>query len=187
MEPDRTIDCVIPAAGRSQRMGQWKPLLPFGAATIIDTVVAAALAACARVILVAGYRGEELARRFEGRPRVLVVPNEAWERGMFSSVQRGAGAVGTARFFITPGDMPWIPSGVYAALAEAESLDVVVPTFGGRRGHPVLLSGNVRRSVLEADPATPAMRGIVARFPAREVPWKDDAILRDADTPEDLR
>jgi CTP:molybdopterin cytidylyltransferase MocA len=24
------VDCIVPAAGRSERMGRWKPVLPFG-------------------------------------------------------------------------------------------------------------------------------------------------------------
>ncbi|MBE3064820.1 MAG: NTP transferase domain-containing protein, partial [Spirochaetes bacterium] len=37
------IDCVVPAAGRSARMGGFKLLLRFGGSTIIDTVVGSAL------------------------------------------------------------------------------------------------------------------------------------------------
>ena len=54
-------DCIVPAAGRAQRMGRWKPVVPFDGRTIIETVVSTALRACSRVVLVTGYRGAELA------------------------------------------------------------------------------------------------------------------------------
>jgi len=181
----RTLDCVVPAAGRSQRMGTWKPLLTFGSATIIQTVVARAASACRRVIVVAGYRGDELARLLRGTSGVEVVQNPEWELGVFSSIRRGAAEVGSERFYITLGDMPWIRPEVYAVLEEPPSADAVFPVFGGRRGHPVLVSQSVRQAVLETDPTVPTMRQVLARFAAREVEWTDDSILRDIDTPED--
>jgi molybdenum cofactor cytidylyltransferase len=183
-EPD-TIDCVVPAAGCSRRMGQWKPLLRFQDATIIETVVGNALAACGRVILVVGFRGQELARRFQRQAGVVIAENPDWERGMFSSIQRGAAEVASARFFITPGDMPWLRPEVYRALRANAPGDAVFPVFDGRRGHPVLVSQRVRDAVLEADPDSPSMRHILSGFAVLQLAWRDDSIHRDIDTVED--
>ena len=186
VSPGEKLDCIVPAAGRSERMGAWKPVLPFGASTIIATVVRNALAACGRVVLVTGYRSAELAALFREEPRVTVVENPEWELGMFSSVRRGAASAGTPRYFVTPGDMPWIAPPVYEALLACRNADVVFPVFDGRRGHPVLFSRRVREAVLAADPATARMRDIADRFPVTELAWEDDSILRDVDTMEDL-
>jgi molybdenum cofactor cytidylyltransferase len=179
-------DCIVPAAGRSQRMGAWKPLAVFRSSTLIETVVHNAIQAGTRVILVTGYRGGELAALFRGTAGVTVVENPDWELGMFSSVRRGAAAVGTRRFFVTPGDMPWITPAVYEALGGLRSADVVFPVFRGRRGHPVLFDRAVREAVLAADPATGRMRDIAERFAIRELAWGDDSICRDIDRVEDL-
>jgi molybdenum cofactor cytidylyltransferase len=178
-------ECIVPAAGRSQRMGRWKPLLPFGHSTIIETVVAAALSVCSRVILVTGYRGDELAALYREEPRVLIVENEDWPLGMFSSIRRGVGSLSAERFFVSLGDMPWIAPGVYTALLRAPLADVVFPTFQGRRGHPVLFNKKVAAEVLRADPAVGSMRDIAAGFSFNELAWEDDTILRDIDTMED--
>jgi molybdenum cofactor cytidylyltransferase len=179
------VTCVIPAAGRSQRMGgRWKPLLPFGASTIAGTVVAAALGACDRVILVAGWRGDELAAAFGGLPRVTVVENPAWEQGMLGSVRRGVEAAGPGPFFVTPADMPWITPAVYERLLDADG-EVVFPVHGGRRGHPVLFGAAAREAVMAPAPGVTRMRDIAERFDIVEVPWDDDAILRDIDTEEE--
>jgi molybdenum cofactor cytidylyltransferase len=179
------VDCVVPAAGQSARMGAWKPVLPFGDSTIVQTVVAAALGACARVILVTGFRGAELAALFRSEPRILIVDNPDWLLGMFSSVQRGLAHVATPRFFVSLGDMPWIGPEVYQALLGADPSPVVAPVFGGFRGHPVLFDAAVRDAALRADPETGSMKEIASRFAATELPWEDDAILRDIDRMED--
>lgn len=54
------IDCIITAAGLSSRMGQWKMMLPWEQGTILDTSIKNALQFCSRIILVTGYRGNEL-------------------------------------------------------------------------------------------------------------------------------
>jgi molybdenum cofactor cytidylyltransferase len=170
-------------------MGRWKPVLRFGGATIIETVVAAALGACSRVLLVTGYRGAELAALFSGQPRVVVVENPDWEQGMFSSVRRGIAEAVTPRFFVTLGDMPWITTAVYDALLRhdaAHEADAVFAAHGGRRGHPVLFRRGVKAAVAAADPARGRMRAIAASFRVAEVTWPDDSVLRDIDTESDL-
>jgi molybdenum cofactor cytidylyltransferase len=180
------VDCIVPAAGSSVRMGRWKPVLPFGDSTIVETVVAAALQVCSRVVLVTGFRGSELAALFAGDARVLSVPNEAWQQGMFSSIRTGSGHVRTPRFFVTLGDMPWIAPAVYEALLGCEDADVVFAAHGGRRGHPVLFRDRVRAAIAAADPVTGSMREIVQSFRIGELAWPDDSVLRDIDTERDL-
>jgi molybdenum cofactor cytidylyltransferase len=181
-----SVDCIVPAAGRSERMGSWKPLLPFHGSTIVGTVVAGALETCSRVILVTGFRGDELAARFAAEPRVIVVENPAWKLGLFSSIRRGAGRVETARFFISLADMPFVDPPVYRTLLDAPRADFVFPVHDGTRGHPVLAGARVREAILAADPATGSMKEIARRLSVVEVPWHDDSVLRDIDTPQDL-
>lgn len=188
------VDCIVPAAGRSERMGRWKLLLPFRGSTLVGAVVEAALAACRRVILVTGYRGGELAARFVDDPRVVVVGNPSWDLGMFSSIQRGTARVETDRFFIMLADMPFVGPSVYRALLEkarserdaAGGADFVFPVHAGRRGHPVLVGERAREAILAADPATGSMKEIAGRLFSIEVAWPDDSVLRDIDTPDDL-
>jgi molybdenum cofactor cytidylyltransferase len=81
--------------------------------------------------------------------------------------------------------MPWITPAIYAALKNAPCADVVSPTFGGRRGHPVLLRRVVAEEMLRSDPSTGVMREIISRFSSTLIPWDDDSILRDVDTPQE--
>ena len=179
------VTCVVPAAGRSARMSRWKLLLPFGETTIIQTVVRVALSACAHVIVVTGYRAEELSAVLGGDPRVTLTENKDWELGMFSSIQRGTACVNTERFFITLGDKPFIRQGVYTSLLRVDFAEVVFPVFRGERGHPVLLRGAVREAVLAADTRTGSMPAVLSRFDAKEVDWPDDSVILDIDTPQE--
>jgi molybdenum cofactor cytidylyltransferase len=180
------IDCIIPVAGSSVRMGRWKAVLPFADATIVERVVATALRACSRIVLVTGYRGSELAARFEGEPRVVPVQNDDWQQGMFSSIRCGAARVGTRRFFVALADMPWITVAAYRALLLHEETDVIFPVHGGMRGHPVLFNERVKDAIAAADPSSGSMRAIVGSFLVSELEWPDDSILRDIDTAADL-
>ena len=174
-------------AGRSSRMNEWKPLLRFGEATLIETVVTTALEVCRRVVLVVGYRGEDLAKVFKSEARVIVVKNQEWESGMFSSIQTGVNRIDTDRFFIVPGDMPYLTAEVYRALCDAPRADVIAPIFNGRRGHPVLLNGALIGKIANAGSEIESMREILAKENLEVIQWMDDSILRDIDTPEDYR
>jgi molybdenum cofactor cytidylyltransferase len=183
-------ECLVPAAGAARRMGEWKPVLPFRGSTIVETVVATALEACPRVVLVTGYRAPDLEGIFRTEPRVKVARNTAWEMGMFSSIQHGVRLIQTGNFFITPADMPLITSGVYRALLEAafsgpDRTDAVFPVFKGSRGHPALLTRRVAEAVLGREPASGTMKEVLRGFRVRELPWPDDSVLRDVDTRED--
>jgi molybdenum cofactor cytidylyltransferase len=180
------IDCIVAAAGRSERMGRWKPAIPFRGSTLAETVVVAALEACRRVILVTGYRGDELVAMLASEPRVVVVHNPSWELGMFSSIRAGVAAVSTTRFFIQLADMPFVEPTVYRALLAVPDADFVFPVHARTRGHPVLLGPRAREAVLAADAATGSMKEIARRLSVVEVPWSDDSVLRDVDTPTDL-
>lgn len=182
-----SAECIVPAAGESSRMGDWKLMLPVDGVPIIDRVLNTALVHCPRVILVTGYRGDELEAHVAGRERVSVVMNEHWQTGMFSSIQKGIAEVRTDRFFVCLADLPLLAPEIYKSLAMQPEEDVVVPVHDGRRGHPVLLGRRVAREALETDPEKGIMRDIVRRYRQHLVEWPDDSILRDADTPEEYR
>lgn len=85
--------CVMLAAGLSSRMGKWKMMMPWGEGTILDSALASALAFCDRVVLVTGFRGDELAACYRDHPGVEVVFNPQYQDGMFSSIQCGVGHI----------------------------------------------------------------------------------------------
>ena len=180
------IDCVMLAAGESSRMEKWKLMLPCRGSTIIEGSVRNALEVSSRVILVAGFRGEELARLFSRQDRVEVVFNPGYKKGMFSSIKRGASLVRSGRFFLALGDMPLVDPAVFRALLPYADIEVVIPKYKGKKGHPLLLSRKALQTIAGLE-ETKTMRDVLAGFPTLTVPVEDSHILHDIDDREDYR
>jgi len=185
------IWAVVLAAGESRRMGTQKLLLSFGDATVVAAVVRAAQASRAgRTLVVLG--ADRVAVRLELEPRgVEFAVNEDYQLGMLSSVQAGFRTLpaDAEAAVVMLGDQPFLPSRVVDAVIgayEEGGKGIVVPTFQGRRGHPVLIDLKYREEVLALDPAD-GLRQLMRAHPADifEVEAGDANILRDLDTPED--
>ncbi len=117
---------------------------------------------------------------------VTVVHNEAWADGQAVSVRAGitaAEADGHDAVVVGLGDQPFITSGAWRAVADADA-PIAVATYDGRRGNPVKLSG----ATWELLPAfgDEVGRAVMADRPdlVRPVPCTGDA--SDIDTLEDL-
>jgi molybdenum cofactor cytidylyltransferase len=188
------FDCIIPAAGASSRMGSWKPLLPWGPASrgsrscVVEATVGAALEAGCRVILVGGYRGEELAELFAGRAGVEVVRNPGWESGMLGSIQRGMEALASSSFFTIPADMPLVGPAVYRrlfaalALRESEGLSPapLFASFRGEAGHPVFVPASLVSRIASLPPEV-KLRPFLLKENPLFVECSDEAVLLDLD------
>src|SRR5450830_2193866 len=149
-EPRMTAAVVL-AAGHADRMGSNKLTLPLGSGTVVGRVVATALAACDRVIVVIGLHDqgtktavEQTARSLGAEGRLDVVEGVPYDPGMFISIQAGLRRVtGADVVLIFPGDIPLTLPETAIAVRDAVSageVDVAVPSCSGRRGHPVAIS-----------------------------------------------
>ena len=184
------IDCLIPAAGLSSRMGTWKLILPYNEGTIVEESVKNALSRCSRIILVTGYRGAELARLFSDNKKVVPVANTAYNRGMFSSIQTGIPLIQTEYFFITMGDMPEIGMDMYDLLLNTmkdnPGIEIVRPLYNNKRGHPVLLKNSVISTIL-SEPADSEMKNVFTHHRVLDLPLNLPETFKDIDTEADYR
>lgn len=184
-------ECVITAAGASTRMGAWKPLLPFGSSTILETTVNTALEAGLTVILVAGFRGDEIEALCSRVSGVKVVRNPLWESGLLSSVLAGFAVAEGDLVFSMNGDKPLVRAQTYRLLAaEAERMAAsglavppLFPSYRGKWGHPVLIP----RAVALAAQGGGRMREHLASYHPVALECDDEGILLDIDTEEDYR
>jgi molybdenum cofactor cytidylyltransferase len=185
------IWAVVLAAGESRRMGTQKLLLPFGETTVVEAVVRTASASRAdRVLVVIGADGEAVRRKIEGSGVEFAV-NPDYRLGMLSSVQAGFRALPAEAeaAVIMLGDQPFLAAAVVDEVIgtyREGRKGIVIPTFRGRRGHPLLIDLKFREEVLALDPAE-GLRGLVRARAGDigEVEAGDAGILRDMDTPED--
>ncbi|WP_261858931.1 molybdenum cofactor cytidylyltransferase [Photobacterium sanguinicancri] len=182
LSPKR-LDCVIPAAGLSSRMGSWKLMLPYQQHTILDASIENTLSFCSRVILVVGHRWLELVEKYKDNERVLLVRNESYKDGMFSSIQQGLKHVESDYFFITHGDMPCIPSYIFHDLWFARGGCTVFPGSAIRPGHPVLIPHSLKNTVINADIKS-SMKEILFRDQVKYLDMSCEEIHLDVDTPQ---
>jgi molybdenum cofactor cytidylyltransferase len=140
---------------------------------------------CARVIVVAGFAPEKISRLLQGRPGVEVVVNKNYADGMLTSIQTGIRLISAPRFFLMPGDMPLVNASVYQKLLTVKG-DIVVPVCQGRRGHPVLLAGNLISGLL-AEPPGSSLGRFIGRHGFMTVEVADPGIFNDLDERDDIK
>lgn len=174
---------VVLAAGRSQRMGSPKALLPFGTSTFLGTILEnlAGIDFAWRAVVSSAELAPELP--------VPAIVNPDPKRGQISSLQTALrhGAGDHPWLMVVLVDLPAVRPETYAALVQAtgQAGAIWVPSHAGRRGHPVIFSLDCYADLLQAGDA----REVVAKHRLRrvEVEVDDPGILRDFDTPEDLK
>jgi molybdenum cofactor cytidylyltransferase len=189
---------VILAAGASSRMGRDKALLPWPADSISGTFLSGAIDVLAptteMVIVVAGANEPSLRGVVYARAGYLVVNPEP-ERGQFSSLRVGLKAVldrGHDGAVVMLVDRPPVARAtieyLQAVLAESSEEEVwaVVPTFGGKHGHPMVMGRDMIEAFLRAPAETTAKEIRAERQDrVRYIEVNDENVVRNVNTPEE--
>ena len=189
MRCSRTSAAVVLAAGYSSRMGFFKPLSRLNGVTVLERVIDSLFkTGVPRVLVVAGYRSDEVARLAEccGAETVF---NPRFDQGMFTSVQAGVAALpaDTEAFFLLPADVPTVRVSTLRSLSRHASSDTVLhPVFRGRRGHPPLVGASFIPSILNHS-GEGGLRAVWESFAVSnaEYPVSDEGVLMDMDTQKD--
>ena len=188
------ITAIVLAAGKSERIGRPKPLLPTGDGTPFLTAILETMTGTAvdEVRVVVGHEAEQVID-VGGLVRHVIVHNREFERGMLSSVQAGIRALphGTSAFLLWPVDQPLVRADTVDRVIDAwkrRHAPVVVPVYRGKRGHPTLFSAKLSPELLRA-PETEGARAVVHAHEKslEEVEVDDAGILTDIDTPQAYR
>ena len=182
---------VVLAAGESRRMGTPKQLLAFGGVTMVEAVAATLLEAdLAGVLVVLGHEAERVAAAVRHLP-VRCVVNAEYRSGMLTSVQCAVRSLPDAEAVcIALVDQPSIPARVVSALVEAlckGQKGIVVPTYQGRRGHPIAVDLRRYRLEIMSLPSEIGLRALLQAHPddVLEVAVDTEAVVKDIDSPED--
>jgi molybdenum cofactor cytidylyltransferase len=185
------FSAVVPAAGSATRFGGGKLLALVAGVPILEHVLRSLLAAgIGDVVVVAGPHaawGTHVPMLEDFRVRVEHNPDPA--REMFSSIQIGLRAARHAPIAILPGDMPFVkPQTIRRLLAEASRANALVsPRFEGRRGHPLIVPGDLRDEILAA-PDGAKLNEVLKPHASRvvNVDVDDPGTARDVDVAADL-
>lgn len=172
-------------------MGSPKALLRYGTKTFVESIVDACLAAgLDPVVAVLGEDADNILNLCD-LSRSLVVRNPAPETGQIGSLKLGLAAISNRAVeaaLVWPVDQPHVRIETVSSLLarfRGERAAIALPTYEGRRGHPVVFSRSVFDELLAA-PAALGARAVVRADPTRvlEVPVTDRAVVEDIDTPE---
>jgi molybdenum cofactor cytidylyltransferase len=199
---------IILAAGESRRFGEAKQVLDWKGQPFVRVVAKTALeAGLSPVIVVTGANAEKVEAALGGLD-VVIVRNEEWKSGQGSSIKKGILALsppslpqiqhgnsgfqskvsnvvfGGGVFLLA--DQPQVTPSIIRALMEkhAEGVyPVVAPMVTDRRANPVLFDSSTFPDLLTLE-GDVGGRAIFHKYRVEYLPWHDESLLLDVDTPE---
>ena len=186
---------ILLMAGLSSRLGFPKALLPYGRKVLVERVLEQTLASrLDRVILVLGCQARKILSAlgsFQGSPRLEVVVNRRYDRGLSSSIRAGLRVLDPSAsgvMFIL-GDQPLLNTATIDRLIQAfrrHRLPIVVPLYGRRPGNPVII-GRELLPELQRLRGDTGGREIIRKNPdwVLNIPIRPQYIGWDVDTWED--
>jgi molybdenum cofactor cytidylyltransferase len=183
------VIAIVLAAGESSRMGRPKPLLPLNSSTFLSHLLEEIGASrISRTVVVLGHHPEVV---LEAMPEIapITIVNQDYQLGQLSSLHAGLREVGDTSdaVLLSLADHPFVTRQVIDAIIlahERTHRPIVVPTYGGARGHPTLFARPLFAELLEA-PLDQGARVVVRAHADEvlEVPTEEAGVVADVDTP----
>ncbi len=169
-------------------MGRSKQLLPLEGRPIIEHCLdAITQAGICDVVVVLGRNSGQLSKAL-GRQPVKIAFNSKPDSEMADSVRVGLSAVAdlSSGVLVSLSDHPLVSAETFRTLMKlhaAAPVNILIPCYGGRKGHPALFP----RSVIDEIFSGLTLRDIIAKDPCRIqlVEVADEGVIIDIDTMED--
>ena len=148
------ISAILTAAGQSTRMnGENKltkeikgmPLIKHSVKNILDSSID-------ELIIILGHEKEIIEKLIVSNKKIKIVFNKDFKNGLSSSIKTGLRHLSrnTNAFFICLADMPLVNKNIYNELIKSmENNEIVVPTYKGQYGNPVLFSKSMKNSIMK--------------------------------------
>lgn len=183
------VAAILLAAGRSRRMGAFKPLLPFGNKTVIESCVDYLReGGVTNVVVVLGHRANEIRDLVKN---VTIAINPDPDSEMAASVVAGIRAINDDAkcVLIALADHPAVPSTVVSKLIDEwqHGARVVIPTWQNRGGHPVLIDLSFKPELTNLDRTAGGLRTLLKTHASEVKRLAVDSpfVARDMDTWDD--
>lgn len=192
MRKGSMVAAVVLAAGASTRMGEPKPLVELGKQTLLEHVLEnIRRSGVHQIVVVLGHEAERV-RGGVALDGMIVVFNPEYRLGLSTSLQRGIASLPTtaAALLVVLADQPFVSPSTLDRLTrawEGSEARIIIPTFRGVRGNPVLIDRSLSGDLAEIA----GDRGCKAIFGDHEdeileIPVDDPGILFDVDSREQL-
>lgn len=181
-------------------MGRAKLLIEFGGRPLIARVVDALLKGGASPSVVVtppadAPEGPAIAEAASQAGAKVLTPDRR-PKDMRESVELALAALADMRgeapggVLLAPADSPRLEAAMVGRLIDAwrgRPESIFIPTFAGRRGHPIVLPWRIATSIVDL-PGGVGVNALISQHATevQEIPCADDAVLVDLDTPDDL-
>lgn len=182
------ISAILLGAGESKRMGVDKLSLSWGKKTVLEHCLDTLLRSKVKeVVVVLGGQTRGVGSRIKGRKvKVVINPHSRW--GMSASIRRGIQAIDprSQGILIALGDQPLLQTRTINALIHAfvqRKGSIVLPSYRGRRGHPVLFARCYEKELLKLR-GDVGGKSIIKIYSGSiiEVRTRSEAVVKDIDT-----
>ncbi len=188
------IPVIILAAGLSTRFPGNKLLYMVEGKPLIRHIVESALNSKAdEVIVVVGHDAEKVSQQISDLD-VVIIYNPNYRVGMSESVKRGLKAVyrWASAVIIHPADVAFVPSHIFNKVIEKyleTRAPIVVASYKGRRGHPILFSDKLFKDIFSISEETMGLKYVTRKYAEDTVVVETDSIevVVDIDTIDDLK
>ena len=188
------LAAAILSAGESSRMGSPKALLPYRGSTFLEHLIEVTRHPRIGIThIVLGAGADSIRDKLQLNAAWIVV-NDEWKKGQLSSIQaavRSLPAGQTEGMILCPVDHPLVSAKLVSQLIEefdSAGKAVVLPTYRGRRGHPVIFRATLYDELLRATPEIGARQVVWAHADEiSEVPTEEPGVILNLNDPETLR
>jgi molybdenum cofactor cytidylyltransferase len=188
------LAAAILAAGESRRMGSPKALASIHGKTFVRHLLEALRhprIGLTRIIL--GAHADGIRTKLDIGDASIIV-NDRWEKGQLSSIQAAISSLSettTEGLIVCPVDHPLISASLVAqliAVFDSTGKKIILPTFHGRRGHPVLFHSDLYPELLTASLEVGAREVVWANTnDVAEIPTEEEGVILNLNDPEILR
>ncbi len=182
------ISAILLGAGESKRMGFDKLSLPWGKKTVFGRCLETLLQSRVQeVVIVRGLQNRGVRDLFHGK-KIKIVTNPRPAGGMSTSIRKGLRAICPASdgILIALGDQPFLKArtiNVLIRVFDRKREGIVVPSFQGRMGHPVIFHKAYKKALMNLK-GDVGGRSIIERHrhDVRMVAVKSIGVVKDVDT-----
>ncbi len=186
------ITAIILSAGESKRFGEIKQLYRIDNIPILERVIKCVSPVFPQVVLVLGFKAEEILSHVKIPKNVKIVINPHYENGMGISLAFGMNFVDptSSHIAVFLSDMPYIEEETIKTLLStlnSGKKEIVAPFYKGKRGFPVFFSrdffGELKK--LKGDKGARDLILKEKKF-LNLINVGDEGVIHDIDTKEDI-
>jgi molybdenum cofactor cytidylyltransferase len=188
------ISAILLGAGESKRMKANKLSLPWGRETIFEHCFNVLLRSKAQeIIVILNPQNEGMKREFEKKSasatkKVKVAFNPDYKRGMSTSIHKGLQIMDprSEGILISLGDQPFLKTRTINVLLRSFRQgkgEIVVPSFQGTKGHPVVFHRKYEKELLRLKGDTGG-KPILLKYSKQieTIPVRSEGVVKDIDT-----